>query len=186
MISLAGLSVGALAAVVAEHLRKHGIDVVLVGGACVCIYSDNQYRSFDLDFISTGMTSRRTIRAALEEIGFTEKQRYFTHPETDYFIEFPSGPLAIGDEPPGEIVTLSYPTGDLRLLSPTDSVKDRLAAYYHWQDRQSLEQAVLVAGDHPVDLAEVKRWSVKEGFAEEFEAILERLENCKSGVEAGD
>ena len=31
----------------------------------------------------------------------------------------------------------------LKLLSPTDCVKDRLAAYYHWNDRQSLEQAIL-------------------------------------------
>ncbi len=128
MTTLAGLSIGELAAFIAGHLRARGIHVVLVGGACVCIYSDNEYRSFDLDFITTGITSRRTIRLALEEIGFTEEQRYFKHPETEYFIEFPSGPLAIGDEPPGEIAVLSYPTGMLRLLSPTDSVKDRLAA----------------------------------------------------------
>lgn len=181
MIGLAGLSIGELAALVAEHLRRKGIDVVLVGGACICIYTDNHYRSFDLDFITTGMSSRRMIRLALEEVGFTEEQRYFTHPETDFFIEFPSGPLAIGDEPPGEIATLSYPTGVLRLLSPTDSVKDRLADYYHWKDRQSLEQALLVAGDQPVDLEEVRRWSEKEGFAAEFEAIRERFEKRSLG-----
>jgi hypothetical protein len=176
MIALAGLLLGELAAFVAEHLRTRGIDVVLVGGACICIYSDNKYRSFDLDFITTGITSRKNIRAALAEINFTEEKRYFKNQETDFFIEFPSGPLAIGDEPPGEISTLSYTTGVLRLLSPTDSVKDRLAAYYHWKDRQSLEQAVLVAGNNPVDLDEVRRWSAREGFAEEFEAIRERFE----------
>ncbi len=181
MTSLAGLSIGELAAYIACHLRARGIDVVLVGGACICIYSDNKYRSFDLDFITTGITSRRTIRRALEEIGFTEEQRYFKHPETDYYIEFPSGPLAIGDEPPGEIATLSYQTGMLRLLSPTDSVKDRLAAYYHWKDRQSLEQAVLVAAGHPVDMDKVRRWSAKEGFAAEFEAIRERFKHGRSG-----
>lgn len=181
MIRLAGLSIGELAAFVADHLHNKGIDVVLVGGACICIYSDNQYLSFDLDFITTGMTNRRTIRLALEEIGFIEEQRYFKHPETDFFIEFPSGPLAIGDEPPGEIATLSYPTGLLRLLSPTDSVKDRLAAYYHWKDRQSLEQAVLVTADQQVDLVEVQRWSAREGFTEEFEAIRERFEKQRTG-----
>ncbi len=175
MIALAGLSLGELAAFVSDHLRSRGIDVVLVGGACICIYTDNKYRSFDLDFITTGMTSRQKIRTALAEINFTEEQRYFKNPETDYFVEFPSGPLAIGNEPPGEISTLSYQTGVLRLLSATDSVKDRLAAYYHWKDRQSLEQAVLVAGDHPVDLDEVQRWSAREGFAEEFESIRERF-----------
>ena len=118
----------------------------------------------------------------LAEIGFTEEQRYFRHPETEYFVEFPSGPLAIGDESPGEIASRTYSTGVLRLLSPTDSVKDRLAAYFHWKDRQSLEQAVLVAAGHFVDMAEVRRWSVKEGFTAEFDAILERFDQTgKSG-----
>ena len=175
MTSFAGLTIGELAAYVSEHLRGKGIEVVLVGGACVCIYAENAYSSFDLDFIATGMAGRQSIRQALAEIGFVEEQRYFRHPETDYFIEFPSGPLAIGDEPPGEIASRTYPTGVLRLLSPTDSVKDRLAAYFHWRDRQSLEQAVLVARNHSVDLAEVRRWSVKEGFATEYEAIRERF-----------
>jgi len=173
--SLAGFSIGELAAYVADHLHQKGIDVVLVGGACICIYSENAYSSFDLDFIATGMAGRQSIRQALAEIGFTEEQRYFKHQETEYFVEFPSGPLAIGDEPPGEIASRTYLTGVLRLLSPTDSVKDRLAAYFHWKDRQSLEQAVLVAEGHPVDIAEVRRWSVKEGFTAEFEAIRERL-----------
>ena len=31
-------------------------------------------------------------------------------------------------------------------MTPTDSVKDRLAAYYHWNDQQALEQAIMVAG----------------------------------------
>jgi hypothetical protein len=180
MISFSGLSIGELAAYLSDHLRRKGIDVVLVGGACICIYSDNAYSSFDLDFIDTGMTGRQSIRQALAEIGFTEEHRYFRNPNTEYFIEFPSGPLAVGDEPPGEIASRTYPTGVLRLLSPTDSIKDRLAAYYHWKDRQSLEQALLVAAGHPVDMAEVRRWSVKEGFGAEFEEIRKRFEQAGS------
>lgn len=179
MISLAGLSIGELAAFVADHLRSRGIDVVLVGGACICIYSENKYCSFDLDFVTTGMTSRQRIRSALAEINFVEEQRYFKNPETAFFIEFPSGPLAIGDEPPSEITTLQYPTGSLRLLSPTDCVKDRLAAYYHWKDQQSLEQAILVASDHQVDLDEVRRWSDHEGFIDTFDSIRARFESSK-------
>ncbi|MDD5287128.1 MAG: hypothetical protein PHD54_14860 [Desulfuromonadaceae bacterium] len=177
MRSLLGLSIGELAAFVAEHLRNRGIDVVLVGGACICIYSENKYSSFDIDFVTTCSTSRRRIRSALTEINFVEEQRYFKNSETDFFIEFPSGPLAIGDEPPVEISTLRYSTGTLRLLSPTDCVKDRLAAYYHWKDQQSLEQAILVSRDHQLDLDEVRRWSEHEGFAEVFDSIRERLDS---------
>lgn len=30
------------------------------------------------------------------------------------------------------------------MLTATDSVKDRLASFYHWNDHQSLEQAILI------------------------------------------
>jgi len=176
MMTVAGLEIGQLAALVAEHLRGRGIEVVLVGGACISIYTENRYSSFDLDFIATGSVSRKQLSSALAELNFTGDQRYFKHPETAYFIEFPAGPLAIGDEPPVEINSITYPTGVLRLLSPTDSVKDRLAAYYHWKDQQSLEQAILVTRDQPVDLNEVQRWSANEGYADVFAKIKARLD----------
>lgn len=169
MISLSGLTIGELAAFIAEHLRSKGIETVLVGGACISIYSANEYSSYDLDFIITGSATRQKVRTALAEINFTEENRYFVNPQTPFFVEFPSGPLAVGDEPPSAISTLRFATGNLRLLSPTDCVKDRLAAFYHWKDQQSLEQALLIARDHAINVAAVRRWSANEGFAEVFE-----------------
>ena len=181
MISLSELSIGELAAYIAEHLRSKGIETVLVGGACISIYSANEYSSFDLDFIITGSSTRQKVRAALTEINFTEENRYFINPHTPFFVEFPSGPLAIGAEPPSEISTLCFSTGNLRLLSPTDCVKDRLAAFYHWKDQQSLEQAILIARDHDIDIEEVGRWSVNEGFAEVFEKHVSKRLSRKHG-----
>jgi hypothetical protein len=66
-------------------------------------------------------------------------------------------------------------TGVLKIVSPTDCVKDRLAAYYHWNDLQCLEQAVLVGHAHPIDLRELRRWSVGEGKGREFSSIESRL-----------
>jgi len=37
------LSIIKLAALISDHLQKNGIEVVLVGGACVSLYSDNKY-----------------------------------------------------------------------------------------------------------------------------------------------
>lgn len=50
-----------LAIYVYEHLKKRGITTVLTGGGVVTIYSDNQYQSRDLDFISPN---------AHQEVGF--------------------------------------------------------------------------------------------------------------------
>ncbi len=168
---LGAMSVGEVAAYVAEHLRQRGINVVLTGGSCVSIYTHNRYLSYDLDFIEEGRSTRKRIAICLQEIGFQEKNRYFMHPDTPYFVEFPSGPLAIGDEPVSNISRLEFTTGSLRLLSATDCVKDRLANYYYWKDRQCLEQAIMVVEDSEVDLVEVERWSRHEGMAEEFKQI---------------
>jgi hypothetical protein len=149
--------------------------VVLSGGSCVTIYSKGQYVSKDLDFIETRFATARKIRAAMLEIGFTPENRYYTHPETDYLIEFPSGPLSVGNEPVAHIDEIEFSTGVLRILSPTDCVKDRLAAYYHWKDLQSLEQAVLVARAQEIDLKEVARWSDAEGMGDAFARIKRRL-----------
>ncbi|MBM4294178.1 MAG: hypothetical protein FJ126_04650 [Deltaproteobacteria bacterium] len=169
------MSTGELAAFVSSHLKRHGIEVVLSGGSCVSIYTHNKYSSLDLDFIEIGHVGRRKLKKALLEIGFHEVNKYFINTETDFFLEFPSGPLSIGEEPVKEIVTLSFPTGQLRIISPTDCVKDRLAAYYHWGDRQSLEQAVLVAKDNKINLNELERWSEVEGKLAIFHQIKDRF-----------
>ena len=166
-----------LAAFVQEHLRTKGIDVVLSGGACVSIYSSNKYVSMDLDLINNRIIrpKRSIIREAMQEIGFLEENRYFKHPDTEYLVEFPGGMLSVGEEPVKQIDGIDFDTGTLRLISPTDCVKDRLTWYYHDNDRQCLEQAILVAHDNKIDINEIKRWSEVEGKLDEFNHIEEQL-----------
>ena len=125
------MSLGELAAFVChaiEEMRHQGCSF---RGACVSIYTDNQYQSSDLDFIENAPTERKRIGEALLEIGFVERDRYFEHPDTDFIVEFPAGPLAVGREPVRDIEEMEFSTGSLALLTPTDCVKDRLAAYYY-------------------------------------------------------
>jgi hypothetical protein len=164
-----------LAAFTESALRERGIDVVLSGGACVSIYSENRYVSMDLDLINHRFAKRPEIREAMRAIGFREEGRHFTHPESDFFVEFPAGPLAVGEEPVRKIAEIELDTGTLRLISATDCVKDRLVAYYHWNDAQCLEQAVLVAQAKEIDVDEVERWSEAEGKLDEFGRIRHRL-----------
>jgi len=169
------MSLGELAAYVSSHLRECGIEVVLSGGSCVTIYSHGKYVSKDLGFIDTRFATQREIKEAMSAIGFVPEDRYFKHPDTDFLVEFPSGPPAVGKEPIGTINKIEFSTGVLWILSPTDCVKDRLAAYYHWNDLQSLEQAVLVAQSNPVDRNEIKRWSRAEGMSDAFAGIEPRF-----------
>ncbi len=46
-------SISDLAATVAEYLQQHGIEVVLVGGLAVEIYTENLYLTKDIDMVNT-------------------------------------------------------------------------------------------------------------------------------------
>jgi len=179
MKSIKEMTQGELAAFIQTHLREKGIDVVLSGGATVSIYSSSRYISWDLDLINPYSTKRRMLRETMQELGFHEEGRHFEHPDTQFFVEFPPGPLAVGVEPVKQIDEIKFSTGMLRIISPTDCVKDRLAAYYHWDDLQCLEQAVLVAKANKIDLEEIERWSIGEGKLEEFTLIRDQLTGRK-------
>lgn len=164
-----------LAAYVQESLREQGINVVLSGGSAVSFYSSNKYISKDLDLINTNFAKRGDIRNVMEAIGFQEKGRYFTNSQTDFFIEFPDGPLSVGEEPVKEVSEFRLATGTLRVVSATDCVKDRLCAYYFWNDQQGLVQAILVAKSQDVNLKEIKRWSNVEGKEQDYEIFKSKL-----------
>ena len=164
-----------LAAFVCSALEKAGIETVLSGGSCVQIYSQGKYTSDDIDLIDRYNGGHTKIKKVMINLGFKEYHRYFKHEDTVLFIEFPSGPLGVGDAPVHHIASKEEETGILKLLTPTDCIKDRLAAYYHWDDRQSLEQAVWVAAGNEYDLNSVKEWSKKENMMKKFETFLEKL-----------
>jgi len=137
----AALALQELAALVCSTLERHGVSVVLSGGSLVSIHSNNAYQSYDLDFIQTGLA--RKVDAAMEELGFTKQGRHWTHSESPYLVEFPPGPIMVGDARVTEFAERITPLGGL--TSPrTDGVCDgSQAAYYHWNDPQGLDQPLL-------------------------------------------
>lgn len=175
MKKIGRMSPDEIAGLVCETLGQAGITVTLTGGACVAIWSRGKYVSEDLDFIEEGPVSRRRIIEAMGALGFEVDGRIFVHRDTNVYVEFPTGPLMVGDERVLDVATRETVGGQLRLLKPTDCVKDRLAAYFHWNDKQALEQAVMVAKDQGVDMKDLRRWSEGEGAVQKFEAFRKRL-----------
>jgi hypothetical protein len=169
MKKLKNMSQVELAAYIQAALQKERIDVVLSGGSAVSFYSGNKYVSKDLDLINVSFAKRRDIKTVMERMGFQEKGRFFVNPEIPFLIEFPQGPLSVGEEPVKAIDEFVLATGTLHIISATDCVKDRLCAYYFWNDQQGLAQAVLVSKSQNIDLKEIKRWSKAEGKEREFE-----------------
>ncbi len=162
-----------LAFIVSTHLKEQGITAVLTGGAAVSIFTDNKYLSNDLDFITS--SGHREIRKALSLIGFESEGKNYVHSNTELFVEFPKGPLSIGSRLINSWLTLTEENKSLQILKPTHSVMDRLASYYHWQDRQALDQALMISRSHNVDLDEIEAWSRDENQLNKFKKYREQI-----------
>lgn len=161
-VNLESITLQELACFVYETLKSHGIDAVLVDGACVSIYSKNQYQSMDVDFAR--YVELKPIEKILKEYGFKRLGRCFNHDQCPYIIDFVNPPITVGNEAVRKFDTFKTECGVLQLLSPTDCVKDRLASFFHWDDKQALDQAILVAKEHPIDLKNLKNWARAKGI----------------------
>jgi len=126
-------------------LDRDGIHAVLCGGSAATFYAPEAYQSEDLDFVLAFNTEGSVVKTALASVGYRLKNGLFVHDATHYTVEFPRGPLAIGNDEVEDIVTLHEAGQVLRIISPTDSVRDRLNKYAAWDDFSALRAAVGVA-----------------------------------------
>ena len=63
----------------------------------------------------------------------------------------------------------------MQSLSATDACRDRLAAYYHWNDGQSLATAVEIARRKRVNMKRIETWSAAEGATAKFNVFRAQL-----------
>jgi hypothetical protein len=162
---------------VAIALEKAGIRAVLTGGACAALHTAGEYQSDDLDFILQSAPTQSALDKAMAGAGFRRKRDLYFHPNTPFFVEFPPGPLGIGRDLSVKPIQKQLPRGlsKIRTLSATDSCRDRLAAFYHWNDRQSLRAAVKIARRNAVDLAKIRSWSRQEKAEEGYREFAREL-----------
>ena len=163
-----------VAAIVSSALDDAGIAATLSGGAAVSIYSNNVYQSKDLDFVTAALIS--DLSPVLAELGFVHsgvpRMSQFSHPLIEWFVEFPPTPISFGHlyVTHEQCATIKLPSGTLRIVTPTQSIMDRLAAAIAWNDTQSRDQAILVAANNEIEWADLREWFKNEGQSEaEFE-----------------
>ena len=154
---------------VATALKSADIHAVLTGGACASLYTRGGYKSSDLDFIIQNAVAPKQLDGAMASIGFKRVGNQYEHPDAQFFVEFPAGPLGIGDDLLVESVEYRIKGTVISALSAADSCRDRLAAFYHWNDRQALRVAVSIALGHRVNLTSIRRWSEQKNALPKFE-----------------
>jgi hypothetical protein len=158
---------------VCTALHRIGITAVLTGGSAATFYAPDAYQSRDADFIIT-------LRAdggprVLAGLGYAEDGGTFEHCENAYTLEFPRGPLAVGDDLVGTWETVRRGDQLLHVLSRTDCVRDRLMWFYASNDRSALRAAIGVVGSGSVNRDLIMAWSLREGFRKECDYFFERI-----------
>jgi hypothetical protein len=168
---------------VAFHLAKAGIESILVGGSVVSIYTKGIYRSGDLDLVCGSYSvSNADLIPIMKRIGFEKRKagRHFEHPKCKHiFVEFLSPPVMIAEDSNIKPSEISIEGKVIKILNPTDCIKDRLASFIYFKAKDCLDQAVLVAQNQPFNLYEIERWCVNEGKQTE-EGFKEFVEELKS------
>jgi hypothetical protein len=132
-----------------------------------------KYQSGDLDLILTNFFVKN-VPEVMKEIGFIKQAgRHYVHPDCKHlYVEFPKGPLEIGDDSHVVPDEVKVEGKKIKILSPTDCVKDRLATYIHFKDRVGLEQAQMVAKKHPVNFENIETWCKKENAQSIFQEFF--------------
>lgn len=114
----------------------------------------------------------------MKELGFIQSGRQYKHPECKHlFLEFSSFPVSIGNDisiVPDEVENDGV---KIKIYSPTDSVRDRLASFIHFQSMDCLDQAIMIAKKHPVNLKKIESWCKKEGGEKHFKEFIRKLKN---------
>jgi hypothetical protein len=99
-MDLSELSIVELAAFICDSLKKEGLQATLSGGACAEIYSNNAYVTGDLDFVVNFIwpENDKIIQRVMSTLGFIKTGRIYINKTVAYSVEFPPGPLCIGEE----------------------------------------------------------------------------------------
>ena len=164
------------AAIITKLLESENIRPIVVGGLSVNLYTQNNYATRDIDFVSDGFEK---ISRILSSLGFEKDGRHFYHADIEVAIEIPSSYL---DGDYDKVVKVEIDNDKyIYLISIEDIIHDRLKAAVHWSSLEDREWGfkLLTGNFNDVDLAYL--YNKLETVPEQLELDL-WIEKIKSEV----
>lgn len=138
-----------VAGVITEYVKEnYDIDLIVVGGLSVEIYTGGGYTTQDIDFVGV---NHEKIMQALSDLGFRREGRNSIHDELKVFVEVPDSVLKDADEHYIRNVT----TEDgfkLSVIGVEDIIKDRLVALVQWDEYMQDEWIYQLIKKHDKEL----------------------------------
>lgn len=115
--------------------------MLVVGGSSITAYAPTVYTSMDIDFAVLSGLDKPKLRKALLEIGFAEHGRVFQNPDTAFALDFVAETPFVDQQPIKTFQEMKTKYGGFKVFRLEDAIADRVAAFIHWSDSQSLEVA---------------------------------------------
>lgn len=183
-LSLKGASLAEVAARASRALEDAGIPVAVVGGSAVALHAPRIYTSKDIDFAALRGTTRREFAQAVRRLGFTPSGRDFVHPDTAYTLDLVADTPYVDQRPITTFAKVRTRFGPVTVYKFEDAIADRIAAFVHWGDVESLDVAERALGAQP----RKPPWSRLEALLLQLDTTLpeaaRRLNTALGGLSA--
>lgn len=162
------------AAIITKMLEKYSIKPIVVGGLSVEIYTQGNYTTRDIDFVSDGFM---IIEELLTSLDFLKDGRHFYRKDKEVAIEIPDNHLE-GDM--NKVVKVNIDKElYIYLISLEDIIIDRLRATLQWRSEEDAIWGfkLLANNFEDVDVSYIeKRLQVKQE-KKEFEDWVKQIRN---------
>jgi hypothetical protein len=98
---------------------------------------------------------KKEIETVMEELGFErfEDYRHWLHPQLPIPVEFPPGPLQVGQLLIQEVNEIEIEKIRLKILKVEDILLDRLIMAQEWEDLQAQAQAEMLMFAHYTEIS---------------------------------
>lgn len=165
------------AAFLAKQLRRNGVDVILVGGAAVEMYTNGQFETADMDFT---VSDKKKAVALLKQLGFKKKDAVWFNSDLDVIVDI-SGKEYSGDVNKVRLVNIrNY---ELKVAGVEDLIVNRLYSAKWWKSnpQRDLEEAtaLLIVFSGSIDDDYLSKLAKKNDVADFLNVVRKRASDAK-------
>ena len=127
---LEGLVISQVAAIISSYMDEQGYEPVLTGRSCAAIYAGSSIHPKTLDFVVRDFTIDE-VAETMAGVGFLGSgHRTFSNKYCPYEVLLSTHPVVVGDDVVSDVKVMRTAKGPLKLLTPTDCVRQRLSMFY--------------------------------------------------------
>ena len=113
---------------VCTALDHRGVRAVLTCGSAATYWAPEVYQSRDADFVLNFGADKQSVVEIMQNLGYRSNGGTWEHERSIFTVEFPAGPLAIGNDLVNRYETIDRKDSSVRIRSKASSPESARAA----------------------------------------------------------